>query len=311
MDLRTLVLGAILLGGDPTEKYSEITIQTQSPTEVKEAVKGKAEVLSVKEFEVPKYPDPTIDITGDEDIIPFGELIILGVKEDNVSDKVVQKEYKWRVLENGKDKPKVKIENNTVTFGAGAPVDWKNPKPKSITVLLSVTYLYKDGETILVKSSDILSSNLNIGGQAPEPTPNPPKPPVPPVPKPDPVFPDTKFNRANEIYQNLKTKELDSNVMKSLAQIYANTSEKIKKGEFNTRPDKSPFASSEEQVKLVLATLAGESNQIIPSDTKDKYKSAITKVEDVLFELITSGKIKSATELAEFCIEVSLAMKEL
>ncbi len=146
-----------------------------------------------------KFVVPEQRIEGAENPIAPGELIILRVS--NIGNKpqyLTDVTYKWKILEDGKEKKNVIVwpDGSSIVFGAGAA--------QKITAMLVVLYQYevkdKDGKLLEAASrmSELLIVNVELANPGPGPGPGP-NPPVPPGPGPD--FPDGKFKLAAVSYR--------------------------------------------------------------------------------------------------------------
>lgn len=171
----------VVVEPQPIEKKI-VTIETDNI----DSIQG-GKVLDVSIVQTSDFPEPDLKITGADEPIDKGELVVLGLAGDIPQD-VKKVDVKWVILKFDTEKfsfkektSKSDVEDREVYFGAGIEDD-------TLQVIASVSYHYVKDNTTTV-TSNLIRKEVQIGdGLKPGPTPVPPNP-VPPTPVPVPPNP--------------------------------------------------------------------------------------------------------------------------
>ena len=249
-----------------------------------------------QDFQVPKQT-----IVGISEAVPLGELVILSPSPLPEVKNLTKVVYQWTILEDGKEKTRIRKDGDgTVSFGAGV-------KPKTVQVILSCSYLFipsKDGDKPIgepVLKANMLFGSLTIGDKPdvnPDVNPdNPPKPNPTPSPTPPPVDGSEKFGAALDAY-NLGTKVSDKtmrlNGAKALSTSYSAIASRIAAG--TLKGDKN------------ILTEVTSSNRQALTDAKvttSSWEEFNTTIQDKIFGLYESNKLKSDEDYAQFYRELA------
>lgn len=292
----TLSYAATAQGPNATEKFTEITVQTQDAAVVK-SIGEKAKVVSIQEIVRDKYPAPEIKVTGAEEPIPASELVIISAVPQNVSPLVVNKTYRWVVFRaDGSVNTRVKVDRldgSDITFGAGGQDTFFN-------VVLLVIYEYKDGADTFVKISDNIITKVVIG------KPLPPQPTPPPNPD-NVVIPDDKFGLAKPTWAMLATTKMGDLTKEQiyasafiLGESFNNIASTIMAGV----PVPSSTILDEKSLpafkSLMAETLKQANNTALTQAGYDpkKWEAGFKAMEDLFFALYDKGELKTFEDVA-------------
>ena len=248
------------------------------------------------DFELPKY-----EFIGVEDsVIPYGDVIVVGVKVDNTPN-LVHYHFDFKVNEaNLKEKSRVFTNKDQIFFGAGI---------KKTQYLVNAVGVFEfeekgpNGEILKVgsKCTGIHQFVFNVGeGPAPEPTPNPdptPNPTPTPTPTPDPTFPVGTYDLSKKSYDWAKSVKTESRA-KGAAALAAS---------FEACAASAPALSLQD----ALQTAANSNDEALKSVgvSPSDWESFSVSLQDELYKNYESGKMKNTQDLKTAYMEVSAGLK--
>lgn len=234
---------------------------------------------------------PTQKIVGVEEVVPLGEIVDVSVsKLEDKPEYYISSSYTWKVIDlaDGKEK-KVRAHQNGIFFGSGIV-------PKKYRIYCAATYLYvvKDGTDVkeIGTRTVILSADLVIGGNVP----------VPPNPNPTPpVFPDGQFKLAafgyNSAVSAVKPGAGRGESARALANSFRSVAAAIRAGTIKTD-------------KEVLEKTHQMNNEALGKAVAD-WEEFSELLQEKLFELYKSGKLKTLTEYADAWTELASGLDKV
>lgn len=253
-------------------------------------------LVSIILFTSPLYSDdkfvlPQQKIVGLEDgAIPLGEVVILKPSEiKNPPEFFLKAIYKWKILENGKEKKRViEQEDGEVIFGSGTV-------GKRLTAVLSCSYLYHDkAKSEVGIRSQVIIAEVILG---PDPGPGPGPDPVPPGPTPEPTFNSELAKFAwQQVKNKVTTLSTDDKYKSSqaLSKSFSSVAARIGAGTIKTVEEalEESTKSNREAVK----------NVNIPSES---WQAFFLELKTYLYKLYESGKLTTLNDYKEAFLEVS------
>lgn len=246
------------------------------------------------EFAVPEQ-----SIVGADKTVPLGELVEL-----NVSAVVTKPEhylssaYRWKVYDPVNDpftgtvrlvekKYKEMPGGSSVYFASGV-------EAKRLVVICFVTHLYavKEGDAVkeIATRTSILTAELVIGN---------PAPPTPPTP--DPALPEGRFGLAkftcDAVTAKVKPDAVRARAAKALANSFRSVASAAAAGTISSPEDMLRKTRSVNDDALTAV-----------NGTVESWSGFTVALQDRLYDLYTSGKIKTVPDYADAWKEIATGL---
>jgi len=273
-------------------KYLAVAFLALTPmaSYAEDAPKPKVVNVSKTDFVVPVQK-----IEGAENPVDLGEVIFLNVsKLDKVPENFVSSTVEWKVFDKGVEKKFFKTTDGTgIFFGSGVV-------KRKITVFASVSYLYvvKDGDKFVEAAvkSVFLTATVEIGGKEPDP--------VDPV-DPDPTFPDGTYKLASKAYKlGEKVAKEHRKGGEYLGKSFTGQASKIASGqELVTAAD----------IKKVLEETTAANRKALTDNSVSvaAWDAYFVALQDEIYELYSSGKLKSKNDFATAWREIGEGLSKV